>query len=520
VTRGIPAGRIAGTATALVLAAALTAGCDSGGSKPQHPAVSTGSGTGPGAVATLAPVAATAAVQPNDPSLTSALSTPGEDSVYPDVGDPGVDALHYSINLAWTPDDRTLQADTAIVFRSTVAADHVQLDFEQSLQVDKVTLDGASVPFQHTGKDLVVQGSFTKDQRYLLDVRYHGTPVPAAAPTTRQDLSTLGWTITGDGQVWTMQEPYGAYTWYPVNDQPSDKAFYDITITTPAPWSGIANGEETDSATVKGLTTTSWHLDQPAASYLVTVAIGNYQKTTNTSADGMTITYWIARGAGGEHVGGVDSSGGSEGLAKQVHLAAGALDWVESKLGPYPFKSLGFLLVDSTSGMETQTMITLGAHDFDVAGPVLVHELVHQWYGDDVTPNDWRDVWMNEGMAMYLQFMWEAEQDGKTIAQRLQPVIGQEAALRAADGPPGNYDPSKFAESNVYYGPALMYQGLRQKIGDAKFFQLIKDWPAAHPHSTQSRDTFVPWLAQHSGVPESYFDHWLYDTTSPQLTLQ
>ena len=26
-----------------------------------------------------------------------------------------------------------------------------------------------------------------------------------------------------------MQEPYGAHTWYPVNDQPSDKALYDFT---------------------------------------------------------------------------------------------------------------------------------------------------------------------------------------------------------------------------------------------------------------------------------------------------
>ena len=39
--------------------------------------------------------------------------------------------------------------------------------------------------------------------------------------------------------------------------------------------------------------------------------------------------------------------------------AAPGLDWLEARLGPYPFDSLGFLLVDSQSGMETQTMITL-----------------------------------------------------------------------------------------------------------------------------------------------------------------
>ena len=35
-----------------------------------------------------------------------------------------------------------------------------------------------------------------------------------------------------------MQEPFGAYTWYAVNDQPSDKAFYDFTLTAPSPWVG------------------------------------------------------------------------------------------------------------------------------------------------------------------------------------------------------------------------------------------------------------------------------------------
>ena len=70
-----------------------------------------------------------------------------------------------------------------------------------------------------------------------------------------------------------MQEPYGAYTWYPVNDQPSDKALYDINVTVPSPWTGIANGrlvgtetEPTDSG--GSATVTHWQLDEPASSLL------------------------------------------------------------------------------------------------------------------------------------------------------------------------------------------------------------------------------------------------------------
>ena len=81
------------------------------------------------------------------------------------------------------------------------------------------------------------------------------------APTTRSDFTTTGWTITERHEVWTMQEPFGAYTWYAVNDQPSDKALYDFTIRVPAPWTGVANGTMTSREEVGDDTVTEFHLD-------------------------------------------------------------------------------------------------------------------------------------------------------------------------------------------------------------------------------------------------------------------
>ena len=113
------------------------------------------------------------------------------------------------------------------------------------------------------------------------------------------------------------------------------------------------------------------------------------------------------------------------------------MDWLEERLGPYPFDTLGFVLVDSQSGMETQTMITLGNTDYTPSAAVLVHEMAHQWYGDQVTPDDWRDVWMNEGMAMYLQGMWEAEH-GRHADRRADGRLGRArgGAARASPGRP------------------------------------------------------------------------------------
>ena len=109
---------------------------------------------------------------------------------------------------------------------------------------------------------------------------YSGTPEPYDAPTQRPDFRLgVGWHVTPEHEVWTIQEPYGAFTWYAANDQPADKAYYDFTLTVPAPWTGIANGELTDTTEADGLRTTTWHLAEPASSYLVTVAFADYTPT-------------------------------------------------------------------------------------------------------------------------------------------------------------------------------------------------------------------------------------------------
>ncbi len=391
--------------------------------------------------------------------------------------------------------------DATIELRSTATSDHLQLDLGEALEVSAVTLDGSDAPFEHQGKDLVVTAPVTEDERYVLEVSYSGTPEPTPAPTKRNDFNTSGWTITPGGETWTMQEPYGAFTWYPVNDQPSDKALYDFSLTVPSPWTGVANGVMTDQTEQDGLTTTAWHLSEPASSYVITVAIGDYTSSTVTSQSGVEITSWVPS----------DRPGLADGLAP----AAAGLDWLEALLGPYPFDSLGFVLVDSLSGMETQTLITLGATDYTTSTAVLVHEMAHQWYGDEVTPDDWRDVWMNEGMAMYLQGCWQAEADGRSVDDVMDGYAEFESSLRASAGPPAAYDPQQFGASNIYYGPALMWHELRKKIGDDAFWKVVRDWPARDPDTNVSGEEYLDWLVDQTHVDRAFFDDWLLSPTTP-----
>lgn len=484
-------------------AALLLAGCSNEAEEPgelRSPAPSVVAGAGE--EKSVAPSTDPVVTEPVEPDLDLALSTPVEDSVYPAVGDPRVDALHYDLDLAWDPESEHLTAQAVITFRAARTAPRFQLDLGAPLTAGRVTLDGEPIGFARRGKDLVLRAPIEADRRYELSLDYVGTPEPAPAPTTRRDFSTTGFTITPTGEVWTMQEPYGAYTWYPVNDQPSDKALYDISVHAPAPWTGISNGHLTELTTDGDGTTTSWQLTEPASSYLVTLAIGDYAHSSNTTEGGLRVDYWTPRGMTRP--------------LEELQRAAATIDWIETKLGDYPFDSLGLVVTDSMSAMETQTMVTLGNNDYVLSPQVVAHELVHQWYGDQVSPSDWRDVWLNEGMTMLMQWIYQDEHEILSLRESLQNGRATDQQLRDDYGPPGAYDPRQFGSTNIYVTPGLMWNELREALGDEEFLRIARSWLAAHDGTSVSREqVYEHWERETGRELSAFFDRWITGRRTP-----
>ncbi|HEX4688237.1 MAG TPA: M1 family metallopeptidase [Nocardioides sp.] len=461
-----------------------------------------GSGSGSGGAAP-APRAGASATDTHGSAYDAAVSEPREDTVYPQVGDPGVDALHYTLDLAWDDRATRLTGTETMLFRATRSADHVRLDLASQLLVGHVWLDGTPVSFDHSTKDLVVSASVTAGSRHVLQVTYGGTPEPVTAPTDRADFSTTGWTVAQDGTVWTMQEPFGAYSWYAVNDQPSDKAFYDFTIHAPAGKVGVANGELRSRRTTSSGTTTRWRLPEPAASYLVTIAIGRFTETQDTGPHDLPITYW--------------TPSGQPAILREVRYAPQAVRYLEGLVGRYPFPTLGILVVPAMSAMETQSMVTLGTSPYTLSRDVITHEIAHQWYGDTVTPADWSDLWMNEGMATYLaEANWTGDHGPHSREDILQSWSRFAPGLRLKYGAPTHYRPGTFGEGNVYYIPALMWDTIRQRLGDDEFWSLATRWLQTHRYTSQDRDTLVAWWSKESGQDlSSLFDAWLEGTREP-----
>ena len=457
-------------------------------------------------VASLAGFSTGAAAAAPATPYPAAVSHPVEDSKYPTKGDPGIDTLHYGLDLTWLRQTRVLDGTATIVLRATHAADRFKLDLGAPLEVTALTVGGTDADFTHVGKTLQVNRHVARGSVHSVKVTYRGTPKPARAPTSRPDVPDVGWHTNKDGQVWAMQEPFGAFTWYPSNDQPSDKALYDVRIDVPAPWIGVSNGEMTGRSTANGRTVTTFHNHAPMSSYLLTIAIGPYKHEHQTGPHGLPIDYWVPSG--------------HPGLMKPLRQTPAAIRWLEGRLGRYPFDRAGVVVTPSDSAMETQTMVTLGRANYQFGNryirQTMVHELAHSWYGDTVTPRDWRDLWMNEGMASYVDTRWAVDKGYTTWGKWQRQWRRDDQSERSRYGPPGDYKRGEFGSINVYYCTALMLDRLRIKIGTREFNRLVRAWPQTHRNSNQTRSSFVSWWENRSGKELSAFFHlWLMSRKSP-----
>jgi aminopeptidase N len=284
-------------------------------------------------------------------------------------------------------------------------------------------------------------------------------------------------------------------------------------VTVPTGWSAVAHGQLLGVEHSAAGDRFRWHSADPVATYAATLALGHYTRLDDTGPHGLPITYWLRTGQ-------------DERLTEAFKRTPKSLAWLEDHFGPYPFAAAGVVAVDSLSAMETQQMVTYGAklrrggadYNADTVEEILLHELSHQWFGDAVTPTDWTGLWLNEGWAMYAEWLWAVDQDGGGDDRWVQRALTGDERSRPVAGPPGHPRADHFGENNVYLGPALMLHEIHHTVGDAAFFSLARDWVQTHRNQQVNRDTFIAFVNQHTARDfTALITKWLDSPTTPTL---
>jgi aminopeptidase N len=428
------------------------------------------------------------------------------DPYFPLQGNGGYDVAHYGLDLRYDPATDRLAGTVTITASATQELTRFDLDMRRELAVSAVTVDGAAAGYDQPAalaQELVVTPArpLAPGQGFTVAVSYAGVPPVITDP----DNSIEGMVPTPDG-VFTVGEPQGSPGWYPCNDTPTDKATFDFRVTVPAGLTAVANGELAGApVTAGGWTTFRWHSGQPMATYLATATVGEFETSTGSTPSG--IPYYLA----------VDPK-----AAAQSHAVLGKLpaivDFYQSVYGTYPFSSAGAIVDPAKEvgyALETQTKPIFDRPPDELT---LAHELAHQWYGDAVTLQRWRDIWLNEGFAEFSSWLW-SEHTGQTSAQQFFDRWYAQPDSHGYFWNPPPADPGNAAHIfawSEYERGAMTLQALRVRLGDETFFRIMRGWFALHRYGNARVEDFTAYAGQVSGADLGhFFDVWLYQPGKP-----
>lgn len=416
-------------------------------------------------------------------------------------------------------DFERIQADLSFRIEKEVSG-FVAVHFEILKDVDSVYLDAVNMDFEDLkwrnsdqalveGKDyrvesdkLIILNDFKKNDNHGLQFWYAAKPKKA--------LYFI------DDQVWTQGQ--GKYTsnWLPSIDDMNEKIEFDLSVTYDAAYSVLANGKLIKKETVSPHQI-KWHYDMsaPMSSYLVALAIGKYDKKTETSNSGIPLEYYY------------DPQDSAK-VEPTYRYSKQMFDFLEDEIGvPYPWEIYKQVPVKDFlySGMENTSLtifsdaLVVDAIAFNDQNYVNVnaHELAHQWFGDLVTATSGAHHWLQEGFATYYALLAEREVFGEDyfywqLYDYAQQLLKQENA-----GESTSLLNPKSSSVTFYQKGGWALHILREQVGAVAFKQAVKNYLEKHRFKNVETSDFIQEVEKASGQDVSDFVKiWLEAAALPQ----
>jgi aminopeptidase N len=433
----------------------------------------------------------------------------GEDDIgdpaAPGLGNAGYQAEHYTLDLEYDLDADELDGEVTMDAVAEADLSTFSLDLD-GLEVTDVTVDGEESSFEQDETKLRVEpaGSVADGDEFEVVVRYQGQPGRRHSPLAP---FAVGW-FTYDEGSFVAAEPDGGQAWFPVNDHPRDKATYTFLVTVGDDLEVAANGALRRVEEIDEGRQFVYEMDQPMASYLATVVVGDLEEITDTEVDGVAIRHFFPPGE-------------TETAEGYFDRTPEMLRYFSSLYGPYPFDEYGAVVVDESLGfaLETQTLSLFGTDTIgDSSDVIAAHELAHQWFGDSVSPGTWQDTWLNEGFATYSEWLWLDFTDAETLGESARDALEQFGEGRPWS-PPGEPPDGRLFNLTVYQGGALTLEALRRTVGTETFFDILREYLQRYEYSTATSEDFIAVAIEVSGDPEveNLLDEWLFGARVPEL---
>ncbi|MGW7528970.1 M1 family metallopeptidase [Streptomyces sp. NPDC054783] len=437
------------------------------------------------------------------------------DPVFPALGNDGYRVSSYHLDLAYDPTAQRVDATATLRIRTTGALTGFSLD-ALGLDIRSVSVCGRTAGWEQADEKLRITPArpLPADAAATVCVTYSADP--------HRTLAHTAWVPTPDGFA-ICPQPNSAHTVFPCNDHPSDKARFTFRLTVPDGLRAVANGLLTGTESLDGgRTAYTYESREPMATELVQITVGDYVVKDRQGPHGLPLRDVVptARAAA---------------LEPALALTPGLVDWIEQRLGAFPFETYGLLPCNSDdpkafdfTGLETQTL-TLYKPNFLLQeekkiGSHMMHELVHSWFGNLVSPATWADLWLNEGHADYYGLLYRYERGWtdslgySTFEDRMKYTYGLGDQWRHDSGPVAAPNAVNLFDSQRYTGGVLVLYALRQVVGEDVFHAVERGFLDRYRNSSASTEDYIAVASEVSGQDLSGFlRDWLYGTRTPRM---
>lgn len=401
-----------------------------------------------------------------------------------------VDFLKCEANVMPEFDSKSISGAITYEFKVLKEIDSIRIDAKNIFINSNVKINGKRVDYRYNGKEIVLFQGYKKGKNKV-EFTYECTP--------KQTLYFVG--TQSDFQIWTQGQ--GRYTshWLPSFDDVNEKVIFNISFELDhrlSFYSGISNGKLIKEKTKRVIVGYNlyeptnnvyrFRMQKPMSSYLVMLAIGNFEKQETKSKSGTPLEFYI------------DKSNVSK-FEPTYRYSKQIFDYLEQEIGvKYPWKIYRQVPVRDFlyAGMENTTS-TIFAQDFVVDSigfndknyiNVNAHELAHQWFGDLITAQSGKHHWLQEGFATYYALLAEKEVFGDDyFYNELYDYALQLRSAAKTDTIPVMNE--KASSLSFYKKGAWALHKLREDIGAKNFQKIVKKYLKKYQYKNVITDEFL-----------------------------
>lgn len=442
-----------------------------------------------------------------DTWVSMSLRNPGGE---PAPGLASFEPVHYHLQALIDTGEESLEATATIDLVSQVrGARSVLFELPADLVVDAVR--------SGDGQDLVYHRLKNRCRVFL----------PSAdADRLRIEVDYRGKGLASRGRAWL---PVDNFRWYPRIGS-VDRATYELELSWPKRYELHGSGTVVADERRGELRWQRRKLDRPALGASFSVGVF---RTGKIRANDVEITL------------AADNSLGSRADRREIGEAVGsALGYFERIFGDYPDDQLTVVTVPTGLSQSLPGFIqlsNLAMEDDPFFGwllgledrrTIIAHELAHQWWGNSVGWQTYRDQWISEAMANYSALLWARRGAPEDVRLGLGPTAGWRRSLRQtlADGRRlesvgplvlGERLDSSVAsayEPIVYKKGAVVVDMLAGFWGEAAFIDMLGRLTRAAAGHVISTEDFFDLLEGLSGTQlDAFAERFVYGTGLPDV---